>query len=362
MHGAQPHALVTLFEKGESKYRVVRWDWESGPRTRPVFAGLQDTSTAFYAPGREGAILTVGGRGARLRLASQANAVQMSYRSPARVQSVAFSPDSRLLAAAGDADGSIKLWRLDEASGQWVADRKLMGAHQGDVRSVAFHPVDAGMMLTAGADGSAKLWQRGADDWQVARTFGEGQTAPVNQAIFAPAAEDGSFAVITASHDNNVRVWNAGGELVREIVHSEPVHCVAISKDGAWIVAGSGKQAVVWSAAESKEEPNATLSGHFADVTAVAFSADGLRLITAGKDRDVKLWDTRAWSAGAAGTAQANLGELLTLEGHTDAVMSICLFGNPEYPSIVTAGSDGQAILWPSIDWRAMPVQALGRR
>jgi hypothetical protein len=43
------------------------------------------------------------------------------------------------------------------------------------------------------------------------------------------------------------------------------------------------------------------------------------------------------------------MSELLTLEGHTDAVMSICLFEHPMYPSIVTASSDGRAILWPTI-------------
>ena len=363
MHPTERHALVTLFEKTKSKYHVARWDWEAGQQLRPVLAGLHDTSMAFYAPGREDAILTVGGRGARLRLASQtSSAVQMSYRSPSRVQSVAFSPDSRLLAAAGDADGSIKLWRLDEATGQWVAERKLIGQHQGEVRSVTFHSADSAMLLSAGADGSVKLWQRGADDWQVTRTFGEGQTAPVMQAIFSPAAEDGSVEVLAAYHDGKLRVWSTSGELAREIAHSGPVQCVAISKDRAWIVAGAGNQVLVWSQTEPKDTPDATLSGHFAEVTSLAFSTNGLRLITAGRDRNVKLWDTSPWGVDGASPAQTYLGELLTLEGHADAVMSICLFAHPVYPSIVTAGSDGQAILWPSIDWRAAPVQALGRR
>jgi WD40 repeat protein len=317
----------------------------------------------MYAPGREGTILTVGGRGARLRLASQGTgAVQMSYRSPTRVQSVAFSPDSRLLAAVGDDEGSIKLWRLDDATNTWVADRKLMGQHQGAVRSVVFHPTDENKMLTAGADGSAKLWQRGADDWQVVVTFGEGQTAPLNQAIFSPAAEDGSVQVLTASDDGKVRIYQESGELVRDdISHEASVRCVAMSADRAWIVAGTGNHAVVWKASDRSTKPATTLDGHVAEVTSLAFSTDG-RLITASMDKTAKLWDPQSWGATGADAAQAHVGELLTLSEHTDAVMSICLFHNADYPTIVTAGVDGQAILWPSMDWRTVPVQALGRR
>jgi WD40 repeat protein len=297
-----------------------------------------------------------------MRLANQStNQGQMSYRPQTRVQSIAFSPDSHLLASAGD-DGSIKLWRFDDASGEWVAERKLVGQHQGEVRSVAFHPTASTMLLSASADGTAKLWERGADDWQVARTFGSGQTDVVNQAIFSAPDANGSVEVLTASDDGNVRIWNTGGDAVRELSHSGPVQCVAMSPDRAWIVAGSGNSAYIWSVNEPKTEADETLTAHFADITSLAFSLDGLRLITAGRDRNVKLWDTTPWGVVADDADESYRGELLTLEGHNDAVTSICIFRNATYPSIVTAGSDGQAILWPSLNFRAAPVEMVGRR
>jgi WD40 repeat protein len=362
MHPTQSHALVTVFDKSKSAYLVGRWDWASGDQVRTVFTGLRDTSTAFYAPGGDDAILTVGGRGARMRLANQAaNQGQMSYRPQTRVQSIAFSADSQLLASAGD-DGSIKLWRFDAASGQWVAERKLVGQHQGEVRSVAFHPTASTILLSASADGSAKLWERGAEDWQVVRTFGNGQTAAVNQAIFSPPDANGAVEVLTASDDGTVRIWNAAGELVRQLSHGGAVQCVAMSPNRAWIVAGSGNSAYIWSVNEPKTEADETLTAHFADITSLAFSLDGLRLITAGRDRNVKLWDTTPWGVVADDADESYRGELLTLEGHNDAVTSICIFRNAKYPSIVTAGSDGQAILWPSLDFRAVPVEMVGRR
>jgi WD40 repeat protein/serine/threonine protein kinase len=362
MHPTQPHALVTVFDKSKSAYQVGRWDWGSGDQVRTVLTGLRDTSTAFYAPGNDNAILTVGGRGARMRLANQVtNQGQMSYRPQGRVQSIAFSPDSHLLASAGD-DGSIKLWRFDDASGEWLAERKLVGQHQGEVRSVAFHPTSSTMLLSASADGSAKLWERGAEDWKVIQTFGNAQTDAVNQAIFSAPDANGAVEVLTASDDGKVRIWNTGGNLVRELPHSGPVLCVAMSPDRAWIVSGAGTTAYIWSVNNPKTEADETLTAHSADITSLAFSLDGLRLITAGRDHNVKLWDTTPWGVVADDADESYRGELLTLEGHNDAVTSICIFKNATYPSIVTAGADGQAILWPSIDFRAAPAQAIGRR
>ena len=59
----QTQALVTLFDPETSTYRVGSWNWSN--KRAPVqwlSAGLHDTSTALYSPGRDGSILTVGGR------------------------------------------------------------------------------------------------------------------------------------------------------------------------------------------------------------------------------------------------------------------------------------------------------------
>jgi tetratricopeptide (TPR) repeat protein len=75
-----------------------------------------------------------------------------------------------------------------------------------------------------------------------------------------------------------------------------------------------------------------TLTGHSADVVAVAFSPDSRRLATVSGDRTVKLWDT------------ATGRDVLTLRGHTAGVL--CLSFSPDGNLIATGSYDNTARIW----------------
>src|SRR3712207_7213250 len=50
-----------------------------------------------------------------------------------------------------------------------------------------------------------------------------------------------------------------------------------------------------------------------------------------------------------------SLGELLTLEQHTGSVVSLDFLESPQGPALLSAGGDGQAILWPAMSWTGAP-------
>jgi WD40 repeat protein len=116
----------------------------------------------------------------------------------AAVISVAFSPDSRTLAAAC-ADGSIRL--IDTRSG---AETGRLDGHTGHVRAVAYSP-DGKLLASGGSDGTARIWD----------TTSKAQTRKLEghvSAVYAVAFSPDSGTVATASADSTVLLWRLGDE------------------------------------------------------------------------------------------------------------------------------------------------------
>ncbi len=208
------------------------------------------------------------------------------------VLSVTFSPDGKRLASAGgeppvgDAahrlthPGELKLW--DAKTGQETLTLK---GHTDFVNRVAFSP-DGKRLASAGQDGMVKVWD--AATGRETRTL-KGRSGAVNCLAFSP---DGK-RLASASRDN-IKVWDAGtGEETLTLRGHSPVGVsgVAFSPDGKRLAsAGFDRTLKLWDVATGHEV--LTLKGHFGFVKSVAFSPDGKRLASAGEDGMVKEWDT----------------------------------------------------------------------
>jgi WD40 repeat protein len=264
------------------------------------------TSVAFSA---DGGRIVSGGRDrlARVWNGSTGRLIDELAGHQGQVLDVAIAPSGTDVATVST-EGAGRIW--DATTGLLRAP--LFG-HTNFVRTVEFSP-DGQSVVTASDDGTARTW---ALSGRRLATL-SGHTGAVVDARFSP---DG-FTVLTGGEDATVRLWEAGTrpQLTKtELRPPEPSGSVATSADGA--TATVDEEVVRVQRGDGTE---AELSGHRLGVTSVAFSPDGERLVTAGRDHDVILWGVESGKP------------LLVLRGHFGAVSDARFSADGRW--IVTAG------------------------
>ena len=309
---------------------VTLWDAATGTHagTLQGHSGLVH-SLAFSA---DGATLASGAADHSVKLwdvETGRNTATLAHRDT--VNSVAFSPDGRMLASGSDR--SVELW--DAGAGTNTA---TLLVHRGGVRSVAFSP--DGSSLACGSEGGAVLlWDLSA---RSAATF-SGHTAWINSVAFFP---DGT-RLASGSADGTVRLWDvATGSSSSLEGHAGKVASVSFSPDGATLASGSENSVLLWDAGTGSAS---SLEDHTAVVRSVAISPDGRILASGSEDKTVKLWDLETGKSTA------------TLYDHLDVVSSVAF--SPGGALLASGSGDKTVRLWDpaganliTLFWASVPV------
>merc|ERR1719195_374760 len=102
-----------------------------------------------------------------------------------------------------------------------------------------------------------------------------------------------SNLVVSSSRDKKLMIWELTpdtetvGYARRALTgHSEPVASLALSSDGQFALSGS------WDL--NTGSTVRTFQGHSKDVFSVASSGDNRQIVSAGRDKSIKLWNTLA--------------------------------------------------------------------
>ncbi len=275
-----------------------------------------------------------------------------------RVRTLAISSDGLTLASGGN-DRTIKIWDLSPKNARSNYLKSTLTEHTGAIYALAFLP-NQNILISGSSDWTIKIWDLNTN--QVIKTL-EGHQGSIR----ALAVSGDGHTLVSGSTDGTVKVWDLRTRRLQHtlIGHTDLVRTVAISPDGQIIASGSWDKTIkLWALSTQKianpennqNQSNSpvlmgTLTGHKEYINSVAFTPDGLMLISGSDDNTIKVWELHLSDSNQS----EKLGKLasvkVTLTEHNTDILSLAVSGKhwqfpQSYPLLVSGSWDERIKIW----------------
>lgn len=243
------------------------------------------------------------------------------------IHSLEFSPDQKLLAAAGGPpaqQGEIKIWEV--ATGNLV--RTITG-HNDYIYSISWSP-DGKNIASASYDKLVKIWD--TSNGSEVKTLKDHADA-----VYAVAYNPAGNLLATGSADRSIKIWDpaAGKRLYTLTGHTDTIYSLAWNKAGNQLTSCGGDKTVrTWNINPQQGNQARNVTAHDKSVNEVVYSQDGTLLASVSDDRSFKIWNG------------GNVSQ--TVKDQSDALLSAAF--SPDNKQVAIGGYDGSVRIYTTAD------------
>ncbi len=242
-----------------------------------------------------------------------------------------FSPDGNYIAAAGN-DGSIKVWPSQEGlvKPEWKEGQKWL-AHQGRIWNIAFSP-NSQQIASGGEDGTVRVWDLKGE--QLAEF--QGHNGPIRSVRFLA-----DQYLISSGDDGTTRVWNLKKPPYSDSSQNtqRKFNEIIISSDREKLLALNSADGIIQVGDMSQREPIEMIKQNTAlQVNDLIVSSNGKLVASAGakQDNQINIWNQETGEK--LNTFQDHVGQVLKLDFSADS------------QRLVSAGEDNTIRVWENLD------------
>jgi len=322
--------------------KVFVWDLQKG-RKQDVWANLPaSVQQLAVSPDGEAVAVALRNGTVEVRKRSDGSVLHTLPRTEngGIVTKLSFARQKPLLATAGN-DGAVRIWDFPACTLWTTVEPQLARAWSAELTA------DGERLLTSGGQGTARMIDI-AKKQELFELRVDAGIPETDSSLVASAWSRDRKVLATAHADGSIRLRDSqtGHTLKLIAAPVEILPALALSPDGRRLVgAGEDRALYLWDLSGKEIGAPAALRGHTGRVTSLVFTSDGKSVFSASIDGSVRQWNAADGSAG------------LVLETQNDKILCLACGDDGRW---LAAGGHAQVIhLWNLASLAPKPMQTL---